>query len=162
WDGIRALAYRDGSSFWIETRNFRHALPRFPELAAVQYAIRNHEAVLDGEIVVLGPDGLPDFGAVRSRNAQEPPAAMPPPSAERPAVFVAFDCLVVGGRTIMAEPFGKRRAILIDTVATSEHAVVTHGVAEAGKAYFEALAGSGLEGMVAKALASPYRPGVRS
>ena len=34
WDGIRALAYLEGDDFWMETRNLKPALPRFPELAS--------------------------------------------------------------------------------------------------------------------------------
>ncbi len=162
WDGIRALAYKDGDSFWMETRNFKQALPRFPELRAVKDAIKSDRAVIDGEIVVFGASGLPDFDAARARNAQKTPLAIATASASRPAVYIAFDCLVLDGKEIMPLPFSKRRDALLDTVRKCDRTIVTHGSLEHGRAYFEALAAQGLEGMVAKALKSPYIPGTRS
>lgn len=162
WDGIRALAYRDGDSFWMETRNFKQALPRFPELATVKRSIKSDAAVIDGEIVVPGSDGLPDFDTARARNAQKLPAAIAQASVRTPAVFIAFDCLVVDGKEIMAEAFARRRETLITTIDQTDRIVVTHGVLETGRAYFDSLCDRGLEGMVAKALASPYKPGTRS
>ena len=162
WDGIRAIAYRDGSAFWIETRGAKQALPRFPELAGIRTAIRSEAAVLDGEIVVFGDDGRPDFDIARARNAQTSPAAIAASSARHPALFVAFDCLAIDGTSIMSEPFATRRDALLKGVRQTERIAVTHGVLRTGRDYFRALSGLGLEGMVGKALSSPYRPGIRS
>lgn len=162
WDGIRALAYLDGSDFWLETRNLKPALPRFPELALAKEAIRAKSAVLDGEIIVPGPDGAPDFDLVRSRNAQKLPRVIEEASMLSPAVYIAFDALFRDGTSLLDEPLSSRLKHLEAIVEQSERIVLSKGIAGAGVAFFETIAGKGLEGVVGKDLESPYRPGVRS
>src|SRR5690606_12191601 len=73
WDGIRAIAYLDWPRFWMESRNFRPLLPRFPDLKEIEASLRGEQLILDGEVIVLGSDHKPDFDTVRSRNAQKDP-----------------------------------------------------------------------------------------
>lgn len=162
WDGVRALAYLDGTDFWLETRNLRPALPRFPELASVKEAIDVKSAVLDGEIIVPGPDGTPDFDLVRSRNAQSRPASIQQASRRWPAVYVVFDVLFRDGVSLLETPLSKRLEHLSSTVTPGERIVLSQGITGAGTAFFQAVAAKGLEGIVGKDLSSPYRPGVRS
>lgn len=162
WDGIRALAYLDGDAFWLETRNLKPALPRFPELEAIKAAVRARSAVLDGEIIVPGPGGEPDFDLARSRNAQKDPRLIAQSSRLAPAVFVAFDILHHDGRDLFDAPLEDRLHRLAAAVEPGERVLLSQGVVGAGIALFEAVAGRGLEGVVGKELGSPYEPGVRS
>src|SRR5437879_11192605 len=66
WDGFRTLVFRDGDEVALlsrggrpMTRYFPEVLPAFRKLAPARY-------VLDGELVVVGRDGL-DFGALQQR-----------------------------------------------------------------------------------------------
>lgn len=162
WDGIRALAYLDGPDFWLETRHLTPVLPRFPELASIREAIRAKSAVLDGEIIVPGPDGTPDFDLVRSRNAQTRPGAIAGASRLRPAVYVAFDVVFLDGQDLFHTPLASRLEHLAAAVTPGERIILSRGVTGAGTAFFQSVAARGLEGIVGKALSSPYRPGVRS
>src|SRR4051795_1436248 len=62
WDGFRCIAFVDGEEVELQSRNGRTLTRYFPELAfpAGRY-------VLDGEIVVLGEDGEPDFDLLGQR-----------------------------------------------------------------------------------------------
>lgn len=162
WDGIRAIAYKDHGAFWIETRQLIPALPRFPELASVARRIRSSQAVLDGEIVVPGDDGRPDFDAARARSAQGSARAILQAQREHPALFVAFDCLFLDGEELFAAPLSHRIERLWEACEPTEPLLLSKGVVGAGTALFQQVSAQGLEGIVAKRLDSPYLPGERS
>ncbi len=162
WDGIRAIAYKDGGDFRLETRSLKPALPRFPELAAVAGTIRARRAVLDGEIVTLGEDGRPDFERVRARSAQSSPAAIRRAAREHPALYIAFDCLFHDDEELFAAPLTERVERLWEACVPGGPLVLSKGVVGPGITFFEQAASRGLEGVVAKRLTSPYLPGERS
>lgn len=162
WDGIRAIAYKDGDAFWLETRNLKPALPRFPELARAARQIRASQAVLDGEIVVLGEDGRPDFDRARSRNAQKSASAILRSQKESPALYIAFDCLFLQGEELFSAPLADRIERLYEACVQGEALLLSKGVVGPGVALFKRIASQGMEGIVAKRLSSPYRPGERS
>lgn len=162
WDGIRALAYRDEDQLTLETRNFKALLPRFPELMQIKGELRAPRLVLDGEVVVFGSTGKPNFDIARSRNAQRKAAAIAAASTQYPAVYVAFDCLFADGKSLIDLPLLERHALLEQAVDPQVRLSLSRGVVEHGLAYFAAVADKGLEGIVAKRLSSRYRPGKRS
>src|ERR1051325_108404 len=67
WDGWRTLCFvRDGKAHLVSRR--RNSLnERFPELREIGDFINADAALLDGEIVALDEQGLPQFDALRSR-----------------------------------------------------------------------------------------------
>lgn len=68
WDGLRAQFQVDGRGGWtLRSRPGRDCTSEFPELAELACALRAHRAVLDGELVYLGPDGKPNFAAISRR-----------------------------------------------------------------------------------------------
>lgn len=162
WDGIRAIAYKDGGDFRLETRSLRPALPRFPELAGVAGSVRAKRVVLDGEIVAVGDDGRPDFERVRARSAQASPAAIRRAAREHPALYVAFDCLFHDGEELFAAPLAERVERLWNVCDPGGFLALSRGVVGPGVAFFEQAASQGLEGVVAKRLSSAYLPGERS
>lgn len=162
WDGIRALAYKDGDAFWLETRNLKPALPRFPELVRAADQITASQAVLDGEIVVMGDDGRPDFDRARSRNAQKNASAIHYAQRAYPALFVAFDCIFLQGEELFSTPLADRIERLREACLPGDALLLSKGVVGPGVALFERIASEGLEGVVAKRLTSPYLPGQRS
>ena len=60
WDGMRVLAAVHDGQLSVSSRAGNDATERFPELAGLPEAL-GCDAVLDGEIVALGPDGVPSF-----------------------------------------------------------------------------------------------------
>ena len=125
-------------------------------MVAALRAVLPDRCVIDGEIVVVGPDGL-DFDALSQRI--HPAASRGKMLAEStPAAFVAFDLLAIGDRDLRAEPFAVRRAALVDAVTGGDRVHVTPATTDPALAedWFERFEGAGLDGVVAKAVDGPY------
>jgi ATP-dependent DNA ligase len=147
YDGFRAIAFVDGEELVIQSRGGKPLGRYFPELTfpAGRY-------VVDGEIVIDSSDGHEDFGALQQRI--HPAASRIAMLAEEtPARYIAFDLLASGDRTLLELPFSERRAALEELSVTP-----TPLTREPGEAEPWLLSG---EGVVAKDVNAPYRPGQR-
>lgn len=155
-DGFRCVAFVDGEDVYLQSRNGRSLSRYFPEVV-----LPAGEYVLDGEIVVRGPDGREDFDALGQRI--HPAASRVALLAEQtPAVYVAFDLLALDGQTLLERPFMERRTALEGLLASSEFEKApvelmrsTADVADAERWLREA------EGAIAKERSAPYLPGQR-
>lgn len=119
-------------------------------------------AVLDGELVVLRPDGKPDFQLMQSRHQRGPTAEL---LRTAPVTYIVFDLLRLGGEVLVGEPYAGRRELLADLPVASPRVVVPrHFTAEDidPNELLTIVEEQGLEGLVAKRLESRYRPGQRS
>ena len=67
WDGFRAIVFRDGDEVEIGSRNTRPMTRYFPEIVAAVQASLPERCVVDGEIVIAGPEGRLDFWALQQR-----------------------------------------------------------------------------------------------
>ncbi len=148
-DGFRAIVFVDGDSVAIQSRSGKPLERYFPELA-----FSPGRYVLDGEIVITGEAGGEEFGLLQQR--LHPAASrVERLSQEIPATFAPFDLLARGDASLLDAPFAERRARLeedaggYDPVETS---------LDPGRAR-EWLATA--EGVIAKRLDAPYRPGER-
>ena len=163
WDGFRALAFRDRADVDIRSRHGRPLARYFPEVVEAIAALREERLVLDGEIVVAGPDGF-DFAALMARLH---PAASRVERLRRetPARLVVFDLLAVGDESLLDVGFGDRRARL-ESLARSpgEAFLVTPATADSDVAagWLESFRGGGIDGVVAKHTSLPYEPGKRA
>ena len=151
WDGYRCLAEKDGQRVRLHSRNAANFTTTYPDVARAMAALGATRVLLDGEIVALGPDGRPSFQALQHRRIAEP----------HPVVFYAFDVLTVDGRDLMREPLAARRRILRQIVGGSTLLLsdVLPGTPQAIEREVRAL---GLEGVIAKRVASRYEAGQRS
>jgi ATP-dependent DNA ligase len=151
WDGFRVVAFVDGDTVELRSRNDKQLGRYFPELA-----LPHGRYVLDGEIVVRDAEGGVAFGALQQRIH---PAAsrVERMSAETPASIVAFDLLALDDRSLLELPFSERRALLESLVpaASVELCPQVRDAASAERWLHE------YEGIIAKELAAPYRPGER-
>jgi ATP-dependent DNA ligase len=155
YDGFRAIAFVDGDDLFLQSRNGRPLSRYFPELR-----FPKGKYVLDGELVILDDGGLEEFDALQNR-IHPAESRIKMLSVETPAIFRAFDVLAVGKRVAMTEPFEGRRdalAKLVDDAADPGSVELTPLVRDAADA--EPWLASG-EGVIAKELAAPYRPGER-
>src|SRR5438874_5699097 len=66
WDGFRTLVFRDGEEVALASRGGRPMTRYFPEVLPAFRKLREPKLVLDGELVVVGANGL-DFGALQQR-----------------------------------------------------------------------------------------------
>jgi len=161
WDGFRLVAVKDGAvTLW--SRQQRDLTEAFPDLAAAVDEQIPDGFVLDGEAIVR-EDGRLDFGALQQRlvlrherRARE--------VAERPAAYAAFDVLAVDYRDTRELGFGDRRRLLeelaVGWASPLELSPATRDAAEARR-WFETRIAEGIEGLVVKGAAQPYRGGKR-
>ena len=118
------------------------------ELGTFPKAVNADRAVLDGEVVALDDAGRPRFQLLQQ--------------GEMLRTYIVFDVLAVNGRSTMAEPYERRRALLADMVEPGDHWLVPSHHVGGGRELRDASLKQGLEGIVAKRLGSTYQPGKRS
>lgn len=162
WDGFRCLAVKQGDAVLLWSKSGK-PLPRyFPEVAAALAELPG-DFVLDGELLIpVGP--TLSFGALQLR-LHPAESRIRRLSAETPARLMLFDCLAVDGETLADRPLSERRAALERFHArhrspTLRLSPVTDDPVVARR--WLGGTGSALDGVVAKSLAEPYRPGERA
>ena len=165
-DGVRVAAVLDDDGLRLRARSGRDTTAELPELAALGTAAAGRRLVLDGEAVVLGPTGVPDFGLLQHRLGRSGDRARAGAAAQ-PARLVAFDCLHVDGQDLVPAPWSRRREALEEVVAglLAQDARLPLQVSPVFDDAADVLAAArthGWEGVVVKRRDSPYRPGVRS
>ncbi len=118
----------------------------FPDLAAgLGAALPARNAVIDGEIVYVGPDGVPRFYDLMRRR--------------RPQHYFAFDLLWLNGRDLRGLPLLERKRLLRGIIPAQPCPVryVNHLTAT-GVPLFQAVCERDLEDVVAKLGNAPYTP----
>jgi len=163
WDGFRALVFFDGEEAYLQSRDLKPLARYFPELTDGLERVLPRPLVLDGEIVIIGEQGL-DFDALLMR-IHPAESRIKKLAAETPSSFVAFDLLADGARDLRAAPFGERRTLLEAALAgVAAPAFLTPATRDRAEAldWFERFEGAGLDGVVAKRIDEPYQPDVRA
>jgi len=151
WDGFRAIVFVDGAQAILQSRNGKPLTRYFPELTfpAGRY-------VLDGEIVIHAAGGGEEFNLLGQRIH---PAAsrIARLAVATPATFIAFDVLAEDDEVLLERPWSVRRARLeARELGSAELTPVVHTAAAAADWLRTA------EGVIAKLIDAPYRPGERT
>lgn len=162
WDGIRAVTYVSADGLRIAARRGADHTARYPELAQIGKALRGHEAILDGEIVAFDASGTPSFQLLQRRMGLSSEATIRLRAAETPATYVAFDLLWLDGRALCPEPYLRRRELLAELRFDGPSWQSPGHHVGHGERLWDAVRERGLEGVVAKRIESPYRPGQRT
>jgi bifunctional non-homologous end joining protein LigD len=160
WDGHRCLANL-GRATRLTSRTRRDMTAQFPELIDLHRQLAARNAVVDGEIVALDRDGRPSFERMQDRFHRHP-EELARNKGRVPVQFLAFDLLFLDGQPLLELPLAERRARLEEVLVETRDVRLSQVVEGAGTDFFEHAKRLGLEGIVAKRAASPYRPGVRS
>jgi bifunctional non-homologous end joining protein LigD len=161
WDGVRTIAVCSDETILV-SRTGRNVTETYPELGHLHEHLVAKGAIVDGEIVSF-EGGRPSFERLQSRinlhNAHDIERA----TKSIPVTFIAFDLLYLDGRSLVDLPLERRKEVLEETVVVSSHIRVSSPcVTGEGVALSQAIRQAELEGIVAKKLGSPYRPGRRS
>ncbi|WP_309232938.1 hypothetical protein [Blastococcus sp. TML/C7B] len=153
WDGVRAVAAVRAGSLVLTSRKGTAITVRYPEVGRLPAALDGHDAVVDGEIVLMDADGRPDFGALQNRMHRTGPE-VPRMAAARPVSYLVFDLLAWDGEDLTGRPYAERRARL-DALGLAGHRwVATPWFSGGGEGVLAASEENGLEGVVAKRLDS--------
>jgi ATP-dependent DNA ligase len=163
WDGFRTLVFRDGDEILLQSRDEKPMNRYFPELGAPLAAALPERCVLDGEIVIAGPDGL-DFEALllRIHPAESRVKLL---ASQTPASYVAWDLLAIGDEDLRQTPLAKRRERLEKVLAKAAPPVHLSPATRDRKLaedWFSRFEGAGLDGVMAKRLDGTYQAGERT
>jgi DNA ligase 1 len=154
-DGVRVQVHAHDGQVAIFTRSLDDVTERMPEIVEIVRALPLHDAVLDGEAIVLDADERPlPFQVTASRAARRTGATA--------LSLRLFDCLHLDGEDLIDHPASERVAALAARVpaALCVPRILVHDAAGAEAALASALA-AGHEGLVLKALDAPYEAGRR-
>jgi ATP-dependent DNA ligase len=147
-DGYRLIVRRDGPTVRLYTRNAYDWTLRLPAIAAAAARIKAKSFTIDGEAVVLGPDGLSRFDDLRRRKAAHS------------ASLYAFDLIEHDGRDLRNLPFLDRKAALARLLRDTKAGIpLNEHVTGDGPTVFEHTCRLGAEGIVSKRLDGTYRSG---
>jgi bifunctional non-homologous end joining protein LigD len=160
WDGVRAIAdIGDGGALRLYARSGTEITAAYPEIAGLPR--QADDVLLDGEMVVLGEDGVPSFTALAERMHVREKGRAARLAASMPVTYMIFDLLRSRGAGLTRWPYRERRRTL-ESLGLGGSWWAVPPVFPDGPATWQAAGEHGLEGVVAKRLDSVYRPGVRS
>ena len=161
WDGVRAIAICDDGTRLV-SRTGRDVTHTYPELARLHDRLVATDAVVDGEIVAM-QSGRPSFERLQGRINLQAERDIARAAKATPVTFIAFDVLYLDGRSLTEVPLEERKEMLEELVVPSDLVGVSSPcMVGTGLDLAQAAQASGLEGIVAKKLGSPYRPGRRT
>ena len=160
-DGVRVQVHRAGDDVSVYSRTLDTMTDRMSDVVEAVRALPVDSVVLDGEAIALLDDGRPRrFQETASRAARRGGDDAPAGVVRLTPFF--FDALHLDGRDLLDLP-GPERYDAIAAVVPEElwvPRIVTDDVAEA-VAFYEEAVQRGHEGVVVKALDSPYEAGRR-
>ncbi|MCK6067901.1 MULTISPECIES: ATP-dependent DNA ligase [Microbacterium] len=162
WDGIRAIGVWDGQRLHLRARSGNDVTAKYPELTTVDLGLGPEPAVLDGEIVALDGQGRPSFPLLQTRMNLEKPREIARETPRTPVKLFLFDVLALGGRDLAPRPLRERRRALEKLATAASGPLVLPPVFDDVDAALAASRSLGLEGIVVKDPASPYRRGERT
>jgi ATP-dependent DNA ligase len=158
------MAFKYGDEVDLRAKSGKPLTRYFPDVAASLAKARPDRFVLDGELVIPVGDTL-SFDALQLR-LHPAESRVRKLAAENPALLILFDCLMdADGKSLIPAALTERRAALERLFAAARGAKIlrltpyTRSIDEARR-WFERVGGA-LDGVVAKRLDGPYRPGER-
>ncbi|MBO3099050.1 DNA ligase D [Gelidibacter pelagius] len=152
YDGYRALANIDSGQVELYSRNGISLNEKFglihDELKTIE-----HSAILDGEIVVLDAQGLPQFNALQNYKSDVTKGNL---------VYYVFDLLHLNGHDTIGLPLLDRKELLKNLLPDAHHMQYCDHVEGMGITVYEQALAMGMEGVIAKKSKSTYDPNLRS
>jgi bifunctional non-homologous end joining protein LigD len=151
FDGYRTqLHLRDGRARALTRRGYDWTTKFAPIVRAVE-ALGAESVIVDGEAIVAGPEGVPDFAALHADLARG--------RTDR-IKFYAFDLIYLDGRDLRKLPLIERKEKL-RTLLEGAPALLQYSdhFETNGADLFKSACAMGLEGVISKLRSAPYRSG---
>jgi bifunctional non-homologous end joining protein LigD len=119
YDGFRCVCSITASEISLISRNENTLLPQFPEIQQFILSIQDKlnpflPIILDGEIVILENEFKSDFGAVQVRGRMRSEQKIKEEYIKRPSKFLAFDLLMLRGKSTHSMKYLDRKKLLTD------------------------------------------------
>src|SRR5256714_2171455 len=154
FDGIRAIAIKDGRKVSLISRNGNKLDKRFPEIVDAITGLSVGECVVDGEAVALDEEGRSSFQLLQALEME---------GRKAPLRFYVFDLLELNGKSLLDLPVEQRKQVLAK-VCESVGDPIRYSEEISGdvKSLLVEVKRRGLEGLIGKQRGSFYEPGRRS
>lgn len=152
-DGVRLLAFREGSDVRLVTRNRKDRNAAYPQIVDALAEEDASDFVVDGEVVAFD-GGVTSFSRLQGRMKIDDPDEA---RASDVAVYLyAFDILHLDGHDTTGLPLRHRKALLKRALGFHDRVRYTEHRNEDGEAFWEEACGKGWEGVIAKDATSEY------
>ena len=159
-DGARIQVHKKDDDVRIFSRTLREVTHAAPEVVSLVRSLPARELIVDGEVLALNADGTPKpfqitmrrFG--RTRDVEEG-------MRDLPLTPAFFDCVYVDGAPLLDEPLERRATELRRIVGDAAVPRVVRPTLAEAQAFANLARDRGHEGVMAKALDSPYAAGRR-
>ncbi|WP_078557171.1 RNA ligase family protein [Bacillus alkalicellulosilyticus] len=149
-DGIRLLLSKFNDKIKLYTRHNNEVTHKFKELHHLDIP---NGTILDGEIIVPGDHGKPDFESMMSRFMSS--------TTNHTIQFVIFDIIYYNGSKVKL-PLLERKQLLESIITESQYIVLSKWILGNAVEYFDFVESNGLEGIVQKKANSRYEINRRS
>jgi bifunctional non-homologous end joining protein LigD len=154
FDGIRAIAVKDGAKVNLISRNENELRARFPEIAEAVKGLPVKECVIDGEVVALDEKGRSSFQLLQALEMED---------RKSPVRFYVFDLLQLNGKSLIKLPLESRKQVLAKICQGVPDPIRYSGeIGGEAKVLLVEIKKRGLEGLIGKLRRSVYEPGRRS
>ncbi len=154
FDGIRAIAIKNGGKVHLISRNGNELRSRFPEIADAVKELPFEECVIDGEVVALDEQGRSSFQLLQALEME---------GRKAPVRFYVFDVLQLNGKSLIQLPLVQRKEVLAKICEGVGDPIRFSGeLGGDAKSLLAEIKRRGLEGIIGKQRNSVYEPGRRS
>ncbi|HUD91781.1 MAG TPA: DNA ligase D [Sphingobium sp.] len=147
YDGYRTLLAVGGGEGRAYTRSGLDWSDRFAGLIADAKTLDARSALIDGEAVVILPDGRTSFQALQAALKSDPGKID----------YMAFDLLALDGEDLTDRPLLKRKEKLAALIGKGRgHIRYSDHIVGRGEQLFDSFCGAGLEGVISKRIDARY------
>jgi bifunctional non-homologous end joining protein LigD len=154
FDGIRAIAIKDGKKVSLISRNGNKLDKRFPEIVDAVTDLPVTECVIDGEAVALDEEGRSSFQLLQALEME---------GRKAPLRFYVFDLLQLNGKSLLELPVEQRKQVLAKACESVGDPIRYSGeISGDVESLLAEVKRRGLEGLIGKQRGSKYEPGRRS
>jgi bifunctional non-homologous end joining protein LigD len=153
YDGYRIGCLIDKKDVRLISRNGKDWTHVFPSIAEAAQKLRTRDAIIDGEVAMVMPDGRTSFAALQQAAAGT--------ASHTPLVYFVFDLLRLDGERLDRLPLEERKARLWALVGGRKMGRIRYAehIVGGGEKLFEHATSIGLEGIISKRRDLPYEPG---
>jgi bifunctional non-homologous end joining protein LigD len=149
FDGYRALGRIERGRARLISRNGKDWTDNFAAVAEAIEKLPVRAALLDGEVVALGPGGRSSFQALQQALKQ----------GGQGLVYYVFDLLHLDGYDLTSMPLAARKEVLATLLSSDGTVRYSDHVTGNGPEFFAQACEIGVEGVISKRKNAPYRPG---
>ena len=153
FDGYRIGCRIRGGLITLISRNGKDWTQAFPEVVAAAAQLPTRDALLDGEVAMVLPDGKTSFQALQNASARD--------GARTTLVYFVFDLLRLDAERVASLPLEARKARLRALVGGRKTGRIRYSehIEGRGDEFFAQACRLGLEGIISKRRDRPHREG---